>query len=58
MELNLQPLASFCHVTKEPFVAGQRVVSYLLRDPEKPEIVRYDVAEPASEGFAPAGVVV
>ena len=58
MELNLQPLASFCHVTKEPFVAEQRVVSYLLRDPEKPEIVRYDVAEPASEGFAPAGVVV
>ncbi|MBL9203738.1 MAG: hypothetical protein JNN01_01535 [Opitutaceae bacterium] len=58
MELNLQPLSTVCHVTQDAFLAGQRLVSFLVRDPAQPEIVRYDVSEPAAAGFAPAGVVV
>ena len=31
MELQLQPLAPTCHVSGEPFVAGARVASFLVR---------------------------
>lgn len=58
MDLNLQPPAAACRVSHAPFAAGQRVVSFLVRDPAQPEILRYDVAEAATSGFAPSGTVV
>jgi len=58
MELNLQPLGTSCSITHEVFAAGQRVVSYLVRDPAQTEIVRYDLVESAVPGFTPNGVVV
>ena len=58
MDLNLQPPAAVCGVSNEPFTAGQRVVSFLVRDPAQPEILRYDLAEAAAAGFAPSGSVV
>src|SRR5689334_20407750 len=56
MELQLQPLAQACHVSGEPFVAGARVASYLVRTATL-GIVRYDVLEPHAAGFAPEGYV-
>lgn len=58
MDLNLQPPAAVCRVSNEPFTAGQRVVSFLVRDPALPEILRSDVAEAVSAGFTPTGTVV
>jgi hypothetical protein len=57
MELNLQPLAQTCFVTGQPFAEGQRVASYLVRDPKTPEIVRYDVLESAVGEFSPPAFV-
>ena len=57
MELNLQPLAHTCWVTGHPFSEGERVASYLVRDPKTPEILRYDVRESAAGEFAPTGFV-
>src|SRR5580698_181254 len=56
MELNLQPLAVACFVSGQPFAAGDRVVSYLVRGPEL-QIQRYDVLAAQAEGFAPEGTV-
>ena len=42
MELNLQPLAAACFVSRQTFAAGDRVVSYLVRGPEL-QVLRYDV---------------
>jgi len=58
MELNLQPLSTACSLTGQPFLAGQRVISFLVRDPAQPEIQRFDVAETAGDSFVPTGVVV
>lgn len=58
MDLNLQPPAAVCRATHEPFTAGQRVVSFLVRDPAQPEILRHDVAETALGQFSPGGQVV
>jgi hypothetical protein len=56
MEMNLQPLATTCYVSGEPFVDGLRVASYLVRATTL-EVVRYDVIEQHVAGFAPEGFV-
>jgi hypothetical protein len=57
MELNLQPLAPICFVTGQPFIEGQRVASFLVRDPKTLAILRYDLLETASADFAPPASV-
>jgi hypothetical protein len=57
MEMHLQPLASACSVSGEPFVEGARVASYLVRSGAALEIVRYDVLENHVANFTPNGVV-
>lgn len=57
MELNLQPLASTCHVTGQAFKEGERVISFLVRPEASTEVIRYDVLEPAKDQFSPAGFV-
>jgi hypothetical protein len=57
MELNLQPLAHTCFVTGQPFAEGQRVASFLVRDPKSLEILRYDLLESAAGDFAPPSAV-
>jgi hypothetical protein len=57
MDLHLQPLATTCFVSGEPFTEGARVASYLVRTGAAMEIVRYDVLEAKTEGFAPEGVL-
>lgn len=56
MEMHLQPLATACAVSGEPFVEGARVASYLVRTPAM-EIVRYDLLEAQSGSFVPEGTV-
>jgi hypothetical protein len=56
MELNLQSLAPVCFLTREPFAAGDRIVSTLVRGSEF-EVLRYDVLASRAEGFAPEGQV-
>lgn len=46
MDLHLQPLATTCFVSGEPFAEGARVASFLVRSGPNLEIVRYDVLEP------------
>src|SRR3954467_11382497 len=57
MKMHLQPLATSCCVSGEPFVDGQRVASYLVRVGAALEIVRYDVIEAHAGGFTPEGFV-
>ena len=57
MERNLQPLAPTCFVTGQPFAEGQRVASFLVRDPKTLAILRYDLLETAAAGFAPPASV-
>ena len=57
MELNLQPLAPICFVTGQPFAEGQRVASFLVRDPKTLAILRYDLLDSAAAGFAPPASV-
>lgn len=56
MEMNLQPLATTCFVTGQPFLEGAPVASYLVRSASL-EITRYDVLAPHTAEFAPAGFV-
>jgi hypothetical protein len=56
MEMNLQPLATTCCVSGQPFVEGARVASYLVRATTL-EVVRYDVLEEHAGSFAPEGFV-
>jgi hypothetical protein len=56
MELQIQPLASACFVSGEPFVEGNRVASFLVRTGAV-EIVRYDLLESRAADFTPAGQV-
>jgi hypothetical protein len=56
MEMNLQPLATSCFVSGEPFVEGARVASYLVRTANL-EIVRHDVLESHDADFKPEGFV-
>ena len=56
MDMHLQPLASACHVSGEPFTDGARIVSYLVRAATL-EIMRYDLLEAQAAGFSPDGFV-
>ncbi len=56
MEMHLQPLATVCAVSGEPFVDGARVASYLVRATTM-EVVRYDLLESQVATFAPEGFV-
>jgi hypothetical protein len=56
MEMHLQPLATACHVSGEPFTDGVRVASFLVRAANL-EIVRYDVLESRAGSFSPEGFV-
>ncbi|MEY2878603.1 MAG: hypothetical protein RLZZ15_983 [Verrucomicrobiota bacterium] len=56
MEMHLQPLATMCFVTGQPFAAGDRVASFLVRGATL-EIVRYDVGAAREAEFTPAGFV-
>lgn len=58
MELNLPPLSHLCQVSSRAFVDGDRVVSYLERDPNLPEIKRTDLLEEENAQFQPKGQVV
>ena len=58
MELNLQPLSTTCFVSGQPFTEGARVASFLVRDPQSPEILRYDVLESSMVEFQPGNVTV
>lgn len=57
MEMHLQPLATTCVVSGQPFTEGARVASYLVRATTL-EVVRYDVLEQHAGGFSPEGFVV
>ncbi len=57
MELHLQPLATTCYVSGEPFVEGARVASFLVRNAAETEVFRYDLLEPHAATFAPEGFV-
>lgn len=54
--MNLQPLATTCFVSGEPFTDGARVASFLVRTASM-EIVRHDVLESHVADFAPEGFV-
>lgn len=56
MEMNLQPLATACAVSGEPFLEGSRVASYLVRATTM-EVVRYDLIEANVANFSPEGFV-
>jgi hypothetical protein len=56
MEMNLQPLATVCAVSGEPFSEGARVASFLVRATTL-EVVRYDVLEAHAGNFSPEGFV-
>jgi hypothetical protein len=62
MELSLQSLSSRCQVSGRDFVEGDRVVSFLVRNPpgsgDAEGIVRHDVAEGQQGDFVAAGPVV
>ncbi|MFI5337347.1 MAG: hypothetical protein ACHQ5A_11220 [Opitutales bacterium] len=55
--MNLQPLATTCFVTGEPFAEGDRVVSHLLRSASL-EVKRCDVREDRLAEFGVEGTVV
>jgi hypothetical protein len=57
MEMHLQPLATACFVSGEPFLEGARVASYLVRTGPAMDIVRYDLLESRVEGFSPEGIL-
>ena len=54
--MHLQPRATTCFVSGQPFVEGARVASYLVRATTL-EVVRYDVLEEHAGNFAPEGFV-
>ena len=54
--MNLQPRGTACFVSGQPFTAGDRVASFLVRSTTL-EVVRYDVLEAQAGGFAPEGFV-
>lgn len=57
MDLQLQPLATQCAVSGEPFSPGARVASHLVRMGAALEIVRFDVLETHIGDFRPEGFV-
>jgi hypothetical protein len=57
MELNLEPLATACVVSGQPFVEGDRVLSYLIRKPDQ-MMVRADILSANIANYGPPGAVV
>ncbi len=57
MDMHLQPLATTCFVSGEPFTEGARVASFLVRSGAALEIMRYDVLESQLGTFQPEGQV-
>ena len=57
MEMHLQPLATTCFVSGEPFEAGARVASFLVRVGAALDVVRYDVLEVRAADFSPEGYI-
>jgi len=55
--MHLQPLATACFVSGEPFLEGARVASFLVRTGPAMDIVRYDLLESRVEGFSPEGIL-
>ena len=56
MEMQLQPLASACHVSGQLFVEGNRVASHLVSR-KTGEVVRCDLLESETGNFVADGVV-
>jgi len=56
MEMQLQPLASTCHVSSRPFVEGDRVASHLVSS-KTGEITRYDLLESEMADFNVEGLL-
>ena len=56
MELNLQPRATSCYVSGQPFLEGDRVASVLVRANDG-AIVRYDLLESNLGEFKPEGFI-
>src|SRR3954462_1778765 len=56
MEMHLQPLATTCFISGQPFAEGDRVASFLVRGATL-EIVRYDLFEAQASQFTPEGFV-
>jgi len=54
MEMNLQPLATSCFVSGDPFNEDDRIVSHLVRS-ESLEVMRYDVLESCVPEFQVEG---
>ncbi len=54
--MQLQPLASVCHVSGQPFVEGNRVASHLVSR-KTGEVIRFDVLEAEAGKFVADGVV-
>jgi len=57
MDMHLQPLATTCFVSGEPFAEGSRVASFLVRSGATLEIVRYDLLEAHAPAFTTEGQV-
>lgn len=57
MDLNLQPRATTCFVSGQPFAVGDRVASLLVRPTTSPEVTRYDILEAHVGEFTPMGFV-
>lgn len=56
MELNLHPIATKCFVSSRDFAAGDRVVSYLVREASG-EVARRDLLESEDGRFMPPAFV-
>ncbi len=54
--MHLQPLATTCFISGQPFVEGARVASFLVRATTL-EVVRFDLLEQYVGDFAPEGFV-
>jgi len=54
--MHLQPLATTCFVSGQPFAEGDRVASFLVRAASL-EVVRFDLLETQAGQFTPEGFV-
>ncbi len=54
--MHLQPLATTCFVSGQPFAEGDRVASFLVRATTL-DVVRYDLLATEASSFAPEGFV-
>ena len=56
MELQLQPLATTCHISGRPFVEGDRVASHLVSS-KTGEVTRFDLLESEMANFSVEGLL-